>query len=74
MTVTLKNGRTFTGQRDFPKGDPQEPLTPVEINTKFLENAAARYSANEATELARLVRALPELGDTKPLWQMLGRA
>lgn len=74
VTVTLKNGRTFTGQRDFPKGDPQEPLTPVEINTKFLENAAARYSANEATELARLVRALPEVGDTKPLWEMLGRA
>jgi len=73
VTVTLKDGRTFTSQRDFPKGDPQEPLTTAEINTKFLGNAAARYSASEATELARLIRALPELGDTQPLWALLSR-
>jgi 2-methylcitrate dehydratase len=73
VTVTLKDGRTFTSQRDFPKGDPQEPLTTAEINTKFLDNAAARYSASEATELARLIRALPELGDTQPLWALLSR-
>lgn len=73
VTVTLKNGRTFTSQRDFPKGDPQEPMSPAEIGAKFLDNAAARYSAAEATELARLVRALPELGDTKPLWEILAR-
>ncbi|MGD9801951.1 MAG: MmgE/PrpD family protein [Hyphomicrobiaceae bacterium] len=73
VTVTLKDGRTFTSQRDFPKGDPQAPLTPAEINGKFLDNASARYSAAEATELARLVRALPEIGDTKPLWAMLTR-
>ncbi|MEZ5817965.1 MAG: MmgE/PrpD family protein [Hyphomicrobiaceae bacterium] len=74
VTVTLKDGRKFTSQRDFPKGDPQDPLTPAEIGAKFLDNAAARYSPSEATELARLVRALPELGDTKPLWSLLVRS
>lgn len=73
VTVTLKDGRKFIGQRDFPKGDPQEPLSPAEIEAKFLDNAAARYAAAEARELVRLVRALPESGDAKPLWKLLAR-
>lgn len=74
VTVTLKDGRKFTSQRDFPKGDPQEPLSPAEIEAKFLDNAAARYASGEARELVRLVLALPEVGDAKPLWALLGRA
>ena len=74
VTVTLKDGRTFTSQRDFPKGDPQEPLTPVEIETKFLDNVAGKFAGDEARELVRLVMALPEMGDATPLWTMLERA
>jgi 2-methylcitrate dehydratase PrpD len=71
VTVTLKDGRAFTSQRDFPKGDPQDPLTPGEIEAKFLDNAAARYSAGEARELARLIKTLPESRDLRPLWKKL---
>jgi len=74
VTITLKDGRKLTSQRDFPKGDPQEPLSPAEINAKFLDNAAARYSTSEATELARLIRALPEIGNPARLWEMLLRS
>jgi 2-methylcitrate dehydratase PrpD len=74
VTVTLKDGRTFTSQRDYPKGDPQEPLSPSEIGTKFIENATARYSSSEAADLARMIRALPETSDASALWQILGKA
>lgn len=72
VTVTLKDGRKFTSQRDFPKGDPQEPLTPSEIEAKFLDNAAARYQPAAARELARTILALPETADARPLWKLLG--
>ncbi|MGE0701046.1 MAG: MmgE/PrpD family protein [Hyphomicrobiaceae bacterium] len=74
VTVTLKDGRTFTSQRDYPKGDPQEPLSPSEIEAKFLDNAAARYSAKAAKEIVQVVRGLPETGDAKVLWRLLGGA
>ena len=71
-TVTLKDGRTFTSQRDFPKGDPQAPLSPAEIEAKFLDNAAARYAPGAARELVDLVRSLPETGAPTALWKALG--
>lgn len=73
VTVTLKDGRTFTDQRDFPKGDPQDPLSPSEIEAKFLDNAAACYTPAEARELVRLVRGLPEATHCTPLFQLLTR-
>jgi 2-methylcitrate dehydratase PrpD len=72
VTVTLRDGRSFTSQRDYPKGDPQEPLSRDEIAAKFLDNASARYSAKAAQEIVALVRGLGETGDVKGLWRLLG--
>lgn len=73
VTVTLKDGRSFTTQRDFPKGDPQEPLNRSEIEAKFLDNAAARFAPAEAKELCRMILGLGELSDAKPLFRLLTR-
>jgi hypothetical protein len=67
------NGGLVTETRDFPKGDPQEPLTPAEIEQKFLDNASARYSTSESCELVRLMRGLPQLKDVAPLFSLLAR-
>lgn len=74
VTVTMKDGRHFTAQRDFPKGDPQEPLSPSEIETKFLDNASARVKPDAAREIVRLVRALPETRDPSALWKLIDHA
>jgi 2-methylcitrate dehydratase PrpD len=71
VTVTLKDGRRLVAMRNFPKGDPQDPLTPAEIEQKFLDNASARRSGAEAREIVRLVRDLPALTDPRPLLQLL---
>ena len=73
VTVALKNGKHLSVTRDFPKGDPQEPLTREEIEQKFLDNAAARHSAAESRKIAALVRELPALDDTTPLFDVLAR-
>jgi 2-methylcitrate dehydratase PrpD len=73
VTVALRDGRRLAATRYFPKGDPQEPLTPDEIEAKFLANAAARLSQAQARELVRLVRGLPGLKDLAPLHALLAR-
>ena len=71
VTVTLKDGRKLTATRFFPKGDPQEPLSPTEIEAKFLGNASARLSDEQAAEVVRLVRGLPESRDLSRLSALL---
>lgn len=73
VTVKLKNGRTVQAYRDFPKGDPQDPLTPAEIEAKFLDNVSARHRSGEAKELVRVIRGLPGIEDLAPLFARLGR-
>jgi len=58
VTITLKDGRSFTASRDFPKGDPQEPLSDAEIEAKFLDNVAGRLDAAAARDLVARVRGL----------------
>jgi 2-methylcitrate dehydratase PrpD len=73
VTVTTKDGRRFTETRDFPKGDPQEPLTPEEIESKFLDNAAGRFDAATAKDIVARVRGLGDGAPAKPLLDMLVR-
>ena len=71
VTVMTKGGRRFTVHRDYPKGDPQEPLTPAEIEAKFLDNVAGRVSKAAAKEMVTRVRSLGEGGTVTPLMELL---
>ncbi|MGA9864886.1 MAG: MmgE/PrpD family protein [Acetobacteraceae bacterium] len=71
VTIGLKDGRRLTETRYFPKGDPQEPLTPGEIEAKFLNNATGRISATAAREVVRLVRELQAADDLSRLFALL---
>jgi 2-methylcitrate dehydratase PrpD len=71
VTVTLRDRRRLTATRHFPKGDPQEPLTPDEIEAKFLANASARLTQDQAREVVRRVRGLPDARDLARLSALL---
>jgi 2-methylcitrate dehydratase PrpD len=71
VTVTLKDGRTFAEMRDFPKGDPQDPLTPEEIEAKFVENASGVFGESRVREIVARVRDLGEEGTAAPLTALL---
>jgi 2-methylcitrate dehydratase PrpD len=71
VTVTTRDGRSVTETRDFPKGDPQEPLTPEEIEAKFHENVAGRFDSATADEIVKRVRGLGEGGAAAPLLELL---
>jgi len=71
VTVTTRDGRRYTAMRDFPKGDPQEPLTPAEVEEKFLGNVSGRFDAATSREIVARVRALGDAGPATPLLGLL---
>lgn len=71
VTVTTRDGRRFTETRDFPKGDPQDPLTPEEIEGKFRDNVAGRFDDKTAREIVARIRGLGDGGSAGPLLKML---
>jgi len=46
VTITTTDGREFSKQLDYPKGDPRNPLTDKEVQEKFEALAAPVMSAN----------------------------
>jgi 2-methylcitrate dehydratase PrpD len=71
VTVTLRNGDKLTAMREFPTGDPHEPLSAAQLEAKFLDNASARLRPAEARELAGMIRGLPDLKDLSRLNALL---
>jgi 2-methylcitrate dehydratase PrpD len=71
VTVTTHDGRRYTEMRDYPKGDPQEPLTIAEIEAKFLDNVSGRFDAATSRNIIARVRALGDSGPASPLLGML---
>ena len=60
VEIELRDGRTLSERVDFPKGDPENPLTPTELEGKFRELTAGVVTA---TGQARVIEATRRLGD-----------
>jgi 2-methylcitrate dehydratase PrpD len=73
VTITLKDGRRLQEVRYYPKGDPQDPMTPEEIEDKFRANVAHGYSDAEAAHILHLIRTLPDAPHIDELAALLGR-
>ncbi len=59
VTITLKDGSSFTETVLFPKGDPQDPLTAAEIEAKFRDNVTGMFTPDHAGKLLGAICALP---------------
>ncbi len=73
VTITLRDGRALTALRNFPKGDPQEPLTRAEIESKFRANVEGRLSPAEAGRVIDIIGGLAKHKDISPLLALIGR-
>jgi len=71
VTITLKNGKSFQETVLFPKGDPQDPLSPAELEAKFRDNVQAMLGAARAGQLLQAIYALPEARDVDALSALL---
>ena len=63
VVIVLKDGRMLERQVDFPKGDPDNPLTWKEAKEKFLHLAVPVYGKSKAEKLYNLVEHLEKSED-----------
>jgi 2-methylcitrate dehydratase PrpD len=72
VTVHLKDGQTLTGQADFAKGSPADPMTFDEVVTKF--NGCAEYAnwpKDKAAAIVEFVSGLERATDVSKLSGLL---
>jgi 2-methylcitrate dehydratase len=55
VNITTTDGRTFTKQLDFPKGDPRNPLTDKELEEKFAALAEGVLSTRAQKKLKEAI-------------------
>lgn len=70
-TVTTRKGQEFTEAVYYPKGDPENPLTPEEVRNKFMGLAIKAVSTERAEQILRAVASLEEMKDVSELMGLL---
>lgn len=71
VRINLTDGRTLAHQVDYPKGNPQAPLTDQELRAKFSTCARRALSATAAVEAMSMLDALETLADVSALCGLL---
>lgn len=71
VEVRTRSGAHLVQQVDFPKGHPENPMTDIEVQTKFRRLTAAHLSADQAEAAMAAVLDLENAGDLQALSQTL---
>ena len=67
VTIQRKDGREFTRQLDYPKGDPRNPLSDAEIEEKFAALAEGVLSPAAQKKLKDAIWNLEKIGSVSKL-------
>lgn len=73
VTIRTTDGKEFTRQVDYPKGDPRNPLTDREIEDKFEALASPVLSAGRMAKVQDAVWGLDKLDSITGLMDLLRR-
>ena len=71
VTVETMGGRQYRIKREFPRGEPEEPLTRNEIEEKFRKWATTRMDSSRVEEILSLVKDLENLDYMGRLLELL---
>ena len=71
VNITTTDGRTFTKQLDYPKGDPRNPLSDAEIEEKFAALADGVLGKPAQTKLKDAIWNLEKLGSVSKLMALM---
>ena len=71
-SVKLKDGRSLVRECFNLRGSPAKPVTFVEIENKFRENASSCFGSDVVTELIGDLARLDEIGDISHLVEKMG--
>ncbi len=73
VTLQTKDGKQFSLHIEYPKGDPENPLTWDEIIEKFQGLAGPVFEKERIYRIIDQVRALDKIDDVKTLSELLGK-
>ena len=71
VKITTTDGKEFTKQVDYPKGDPRNPLTDREVEEKFEALAGPVLSLARQAKVKETVWGLDRLGSITTLMDLL---
>ncbi len=71
VNLTTTDGRTFTKQLDYPKGDPRNPLSDAEVEEKFAALAEGVLSEGAQKKLKNAIWNLEKLGSVSRLMALM---
>src|SRR5438093_4103984 len=71
VNITTIEGRTFSRQLDYPKGDPRNPLTDAEVEEKFAALAEGVLSAGAQKKLIDTIWSLEKVGSVSKLMALM---
>ncbi|GAW92816.1 MmgE/PrpD family protein [Calderihabitans maritimus] len=72
VEIILKDGRKFTGYTDFPKGDPENPVSREELIEKFRQLAGAFLTPSRLEKVITDVLQLEYISDVRKITSGLG--
>jgi 2-methylcitrate dehydratase len=70
VTIQMKNGREFSKQLDYPKGDPRNPLTDKEVEEKFEALAGPVMTAEARRRVIDAIWSLEKQTSVRALMQL----
>ncbi len=71
VNLTTTDGRTFTKQLDYPKGDPRNPLSDAEVEEKFAALAEGVLSEGAQKKLKDAIWNLEKIGSVSKLMALM---
>jgi 2-methylcitrate dehydratase len=71
VNITTTDGRTFSKQLDYPKGDPRNPLSDAEIEEKFRALAEGVLSAKAQDKLIDAIWNLEKCASVAKLMALM---
>src|SRR5881398_1215605 len=71
VNITTIEGRTFSKQLDYPKGDPRNPLTDAEVEEKFAALAEGVLSAGAQKKVIDAIWSLEKVGSVSKLMALM---
>lgn len=74
LKITLKDKQTFEQRRDYATGSAKIPLTPAQLEEKFMDCAIQTVSADTARKLFAFVRTFNEQPSFGEFWTLIRKA
>lgn len=73
VTITLKDGRSFSKRVDVPKGDPRDPMTEEEIAVKFNALGGEVVGLDKCRRAREVIMHIEKASSMDPLFEVLSR-